>query len=218
MRRRLLGKKDDYYNGYDYVDLGLPSGLLWATKNIGASSEEQNGLYFQWGDIQGYTTEQVSGSATPHKNFSWADYKYCTNAGKKTSAITKYNSSDGLMALDVSDDAARANMGGSWRMPTSGECKELFNNCNWSNTIINSVSGLKVVNKKDKKKYIFLPLAGNCTNGGVSSIGSYGTYWTSTNSTSVNEAWYLNFMITSWSVMDSYRYIGAPIRGVIEPN
>ena len=96
---------------YKAIDLGLPSGLLWANKNIGAATEEDAGLFFQWGDIQGYTAEQVG----VDKQFDWSDYKY--NNGSSFNP-TKYTSSDGKIQLDLEDDAVYAALGGNWRMPT----------------------------------------------------------------------------------------------------
>ena len=107
---------------YEYVDLGLLSGLLWAKKNIGAETEEEAGLYFQWGDTQGYTAEQV-GDGEGLKAFSWADYKFSIDGS--SSNFSKYNASDSKTVLDPEDDAAHVNMGGNWRMPTFEEYKEL---------------------------------------------------------------------------------------------
>ena len=109
---------------YEYVDLGLPSGLKWATMNVGATSEADYGSYFQWGDI-----EDKSNS-----DYSWAHYKYCN--GSKTT-ITKYctNSSygteDNKTTLEPEDDAATQIMGGDWRMPTASEYQTLYNETLW---------------------------------------------------------------------------------------
>ena len=100
---------------YEYVDLGLPSGNLWAKCNIGADTEEDAGLYFQWGDTQGYTAEQVGVDKQFGSNFS--DYKWYGDGG-----FTKYNTVDNKLTLDLEDDAAHVLMGGNWRMPTSDEC------------------------------------------------------------------------------------------------
>ena len=121
-----LPKLDDPYNGHEYVEIG---GLKWATMNIGASQPSDYGLYFAWGETQGYTAEQV-GSGEGQKYFGWADYKY----GNGTSSpdptemakyMTKYNSTDGLTTLEAVDDAAVANWGGSWRMPTTADFQAL---------------------------------------------------------------------------------------------
>lgn len=110
-------------NAYEYVDLGLPSNLKWAKCNIGANSEEESGLYFQWGDTQGYTAEQV-GNGEGQKAFSWADYKFSIDGS--SSNFSKYNASDSKTVLDPEDDAAHAYMGGGWRVPTINDFVELF--------------------------------------------------------------------------------------------
>ena len=92
-------------NNYKYVDLGLPSGLKWATCNVGATSPEQAGLYFAWGETTGYTAEQVTSGV---RSFSSAVY----NSGSAASISTD---------LTLEQDAARANLGGNWRMPTKAE-------------------------------------------------------------------------------------------------
>ena len=113
----------DPYNSHAYVDLGLTSGTKWAKMNVGASSETDAGLYFAWGETQGYTASQVSGSATPHKDFSWNDYALTEDNG---STMSKYNASDNKTHLELTDDAAAANMGGDWHMPNRAQCLELF--------------------------------------------------------------------------------------------
>ena len=106
------------YNGHAYVDLGLPSGTKWATMNVGANSETDYGLYFAWGETQGYTASQVGSDI----QFSWDDYKY----GTSSSNFTEYNSTDGKTVLDLEDDAAHVNWGGDWHMPNRAQCLELL--------------------------------------------------------------------------------------------
>lgn len=106
------------YNGHAYVDLGLPSGTKWAKMNVGASSETDRGLYFAWGEIQGYTAGQVGG----HK-FRWSDYRWTNDGG---STFTKYNAIDNKTHLELIDDAAHVNWGGDWHMPNRAQCIELF--------------------------------------------------------------------------------------------
>ena len=110
-------------NGHDYVDLGLSSGTLWATMNVGASKPSDSGLYFQWGDITGYTAEQV-GKGEGKKAFIWADYKWSIDGS--SSNFSKYNTAGAT--LELADDAANANMGGSWHMPSPTQLKELTAN------------------------------------------------------------------------------------------
>ena len=94
-------------NGHSFVDLGLPSGLLWATCNVGAESPEQAGLYFAWGETTGFTAEQI---ARGERKFFKKTYK-----AKKIKA-----------ELTLEQDAAHVNMGGKWRMPTKAELQELY--------------------------------------------------------------------------------------------
>lgn len=118
---------EDPYNGHACVDLGLPSGLKWAAMNIGATDVTDAGLYFQWGDISGYTRSEI-GPYEGQKAFNWDSYKYwSSDTGGGSSGMTKYNSTDGLTALASTDDAAMTNWGSNWRMPTSAEFIELGN-------------------------------------------------------------------------------------------
>lgn len=109
---------------YEYVDLGLPSGIKWAKCNVGAEKETDYGSYFQWGDI-----EDKSNS-----DYNWAHYKYCDGSN---TTMTKYctNSSHGTVdnkaTLEPEDDTARANMGGDWRMPTASEYQTLYDETSW---------------------------------------------------------------------------------------
>ena len=112
----------DPYNGKAYVDLGLTSGTKWAKMNVGANSETDNGLYFAWGETQGYAANQV-GTGEGQKAFSWSDYALTEDSG---STMSKYNASDNKTHLELTDDAAAANMGGDWHMPNRAQCIELF--------------------------------------------------------------------------------------------
>ncbi len=161
-----------FENEHAYVDLGLPSGTKWAICNVGATAPEGYGDYFAWGET------------SPKDDYSWETYKYCN--GSETS-LTKYcdNSSygyngftDNKTILDLSDDAARANWGGKWRMPTTTEQRELINNCTWTWTTQNGVNGCKVTSKTNGNS-IFLPAAGTRRGTSVLSVGSYSAYWSS---------------------------------------
>lgn len=115
-------KPNDKFNGHEYIDLGLPSGTLWAKMNVGAENETDAGLYFAWGETQGYTASQV-GNGEGQKAFSWSDYALTEDSG---SSMSKYNTSDNKMHLELTDDAAAANMGGDWHMPNRAQYIELF--------------------------------------------------------------------------------------------
>lgn len=161
-------------NGYEYVDLGLPSGTLWATMNVGAKRPSDFGLYFQWGDTQGYTADQV-GTDEGQKKFYWTDYKWNPSGDGET--FTKY-ASPGL-SLDLDDDAANANMGGDWHTPTPSQIKELIENTTSYWTTQDSIQGMILISNKDTSKYIFIPAAGSAYYGSVHGSRGYGLIWSS---------------------------------------
>lgn len=176
---------------HEYVDLGLPSGTLWATCNVGANSPEEYGDYFAWGEV------------TPKENYSWKTYKYCDGSNK---TLTKYctNSSygyndftDGLTELLTQDDAATANWGSDWQMPTLEQMEELYNNCTQVWTTQNDVDGILVTGPNGNS--IFLPAAGDFPSDYLYGAGKYGWYWSSSLSTSKDESAYeLVFDRTGW--------------------
>ncbi len=157
-------------NGYAYVDLGLPSGTLWATCNVGADSPEDYGDYFAWGEVNGYDSGKSS--------FSWSTYKYCNGSVDymtKYCTNSDYGKVDNKTELELADDAARANWGGSWRMPSREQFRELCNECTWTWTTLNDVNGFKVSSTKNSN-YIFLPAAGY-RGLGLNDVSSRGYYW-----------------------------------------
>ena len=156
-------------NSHDWVDLGLPSGLKWATCNVGANAPEEYGDYFAWGEVEPKTT------------YDWSTYKWCNGSydtQTKYCTDSYYGTVDNKTQLELSDDAARANWGGSWRMPTTEEQQELINNCTWTWTTQNGVNGYKVTSKKNGNS-IFLPAAGYRIDSSLYDVGSYGYYWSS---------------------------------------
>ena len=187
----------DASDSHAYVDLGLPSGTLWATCNIGADSPEDYGDYFAWGETSGYN----GGKTT----FDWSTYKYCN--GSSTS-ITKYccNSSiyngftftDTLTELEPEDDAATANWGSEWCIPTKEQFDELINSSYTTTmwTIQNEVSGRLITSKIPgyTENSIFLPAAGSRSNTSINYLGSSGFYWSRTLRTEFSfHAYILNF-------------------------
>ena len=155
---------------HEYVDLGLPSGLLWATCNVGADFPEGYGWYFMWGST-------TNGGDS---NCSWAN---CPGNGGNFShnatAIAAWDATHLTNnVLNPEVDAARANWGGDWRMPTSTEWQELYDNTTSTWTTENGVNGRKFTSTKEgyTDKYIFLPAAGNRVITGVNFAGSYGYY------------------------------------------
>ena len=148
----------------DYVDLGLPSGTLWATRNVGAAKPEDYGGHFAWGETETKET------------YNWNTYKWCE--GNEWS-ITKY---DPLwyddMELELEDDAAFVNCGPNWRMPSQAQFEELCNDCSWQWTTVNGVNGNLVTGPNGNS--IFLPAAGYRSVGSVTHEGRRGYYWSRT--------------------------------------
>lgn len=200
--------KDINNNGYDYVDLGLPSGTLWATMNVGASNPSDYGLYFQWGDTIGYTKDQVG----KDKQFNFADYKW--NSSGDGEAFTKYeNLGD---TLDLDDDAAHVNMGGDWHMPMPAQIQELLDDTTRTWTTSDGISGVTFTSKKDASKFIFIPAAGFAWDGIVGYNGLYGYIWSSMiGPEDVYYGKYLSFNLGYIYLNDYKRYYGRSIRGVI---
>ena len=200
---------------YDYVEI---DGVKWATKNVGACNITDTGLYFQWGDTQGYTAEQV-GSGEGQKYFAWEDYKYGNGTSSpKETGMTKYNPSDGKTVLDASDDAAVANWGSGWRMPTFSEYFKLKNAVTtaWTADYQGSgVAGMICTDKTDSSKVLFFPAAGSCSYGKHESEGKWGYYWLSTLATSSKtSAWNLQFLNGVITVADISRLQGFSVRPV----
>ena len=191
-------------NGHEYVDLGLS--VKWATCNVGANKPEDYGDYFAWGETKSKTTYNLS------------TYKY-GNGSFYT--LTKYNTNsrygrvvDNKTQLELSDDAARANWGGAWRMPTDAEWTELREQCTWTWTTQNGVYGNKVTSKTNGNS-IFLPDAGYRFESSIDDAGIHGYYWSSSLSTeSPYAAWYVKLMTVNWSRYNYSRDYGLSVRPV----
>ena len=185
-------------NGFEYVDLGLPSRTMWATCNVGATSPEQSGLYFAWGETTGYTAEQVKSGV---RKFDSASYT--------ASAI----STD----LKPEQDAVHVNLGGNWRMPTKAECQELIDNCNvtWTNDYNGTGIKGRIFTSKVNGKSVFFPAPGNCYDSFVDDVGSYGFYWSASWSSS-SYGWNLFFHYESQGLGGHDRYRGCSVRAVCE--
>lgn len=191
--RYLLKLTTGTENGYEWVDLGLPSGLKWATCNVGADSPEQAGLYFAWGETTGY-------AAGIDHLFSWDNYR------------ESWIYAD----LTLKQDAAHVNMGGKWRMPTYVEFNELKNNCDASWTDDYNGTGVKgSIFTGPNGNSVFFPAAGRRDGTSVSYVGNSGNYW-SASWYSSDCAWYLDVYSGRVGVFDTSRYLGQPVRGVCE--
>ena len=209
---------------YKMVDLGLPSGLKWADRNIGAFSPEDAGLYFQWGDTIGYTADQVG----KDKTFNWESYFDTTDRGD---TFNIYNNNGGLTVLLSADDAATVHMGSQYRMPTVDEIRELMNNTKQTFIDLNDNGYSKIQAKngaiKSRKlkgvrftgsngNSIFIPAAGYCADPCMNDIGVSGTLWSSSLSGSYNGcARSLNFYYDAdvYDISDRRNY-GTCVRGV----
>lgn len=202
--------------GHEYVEIG---GVKWATMNVGANNITDTGLYFQWGDTQGYTADQA-GSGSGKKYFGWADYKYGNGTSSPGAAgMTKYNSTDGKTVLDASDDAVTAAWGSNWRMPTKDEYVALGNavNTTWTDDYQGSgVKGLVCTDKTDSSKTLFFPACGYCHNGSVNFVGGRDYYWSSSLSSSNVEYAYQPYFVNGgvyWQGTDN-RCNGSSVRGI----
>ena len=184
-------------NWYKYVDLGLPSGLLWATCNVGANEPWENGLYFSWGNVDGHA--YVSG------------YYFCE---------TDYDATPGAslnsnIPVNAEYDAARANLGGSWRLPTKDEFYELCDNCTSEWVTQNDVNG-RLFTSKINGNSVFFPAAGGYY--GTVFIGSAasGAYWSSSLHSRFNACCLYvgcgGFTTQSYSL----RFIGYTVRAVLD--
>ena len=192
------------------IDLGLPSGTLWADRNIGADTQEGYGDYFAWGET------------TPKSVYNWSTYKYCKGS---YDTLTKYNndSRDGTVdnktVLEASDDAATANWGAAWRMPTHAEQVELNEKCTWTWTTRNGVNGYKVVGPNGNS--IFLPAAGKASSSRVDFAGSEGYFWSaSLDGSDPCRAWRVYFNYSGYfnSSVSNYRCDGRSVRAVARKN
>ena len=198
---------DDCVNGHAYVDLGLPSGLLWATCNVGANAPEDYGDYFAWGET------------TTKTDYSWSTYQYCNGSN---STMTKYCTNadygnngfvDNQTTLFPEDDAATANWGSGWRMPTKEEWQELYNNTTVTWTTQNGVNGRLFTASNGNS--LFLPAAGYRSDSSLYGAGSYGYYWSSSLYAGYpGDAWYLYFYSDNYGMSYYDRYYGRSVRPV----
>lgn len=170
------GGKGKTPSGVKAVDLGLPSGTLWANMNVGANKPEDYGDYFAWGETTGY-----NGGKT---NFGWRTYiycidyyanltKYCNNSGYGYNGFT-----DNKTELEPEDDAAYTNWGKKWRMPSKAQIDELHSYCTWEFVTLNGINGCMFISKSNGNS-IFLPAAGY-RDVSLIDAGYCGNYWSRT--------------------------------------
>jgi len=195
------------------VDLGLPSGTKWANMNVGAEKPEDYGLFFAWGETTGYTSDTSDG-----RSFDWANYKWC-NGSKKS--LTKYcndasyGTVDNQLTLLPEDDAARANWGGEWSMPTYDDMCELLDNTTSEWTTQNGVNGRRFTSTRNGNS-IFLPAAGFRLAASLGNQSMVGYYWSaSVDPSGSNNARYLYFDRGGKFTLSNYRNYGCSVRPVL---
>lgn len=190
----------------EYVDLGLPSGNLWGTCNIGASAPNECGLYFAWGET------------STKKNYAWDTYKLCNgtyNSITKYCTESKYGKLDNKIELEVMDDIASKSLGKGWFIPSKADMQELLNNCTWKWTSINGMYGWKVIGTNGNS--IFLPAAGAASSYNIAKVGELGRYWLSTIEDTCS-AFNLRFNSFDKEIVGDTRFYGRPIRPVYNRN
>jgi len=203
----LLAMSSGPQDEHDWVDLGLPSGTLWATRNIGANSPEDYGDYFAWGET------------APKDYYEWITYKWCNGS---YDTMTKYWTDsnygyngfvDNKTELDPEDDAAYVNWGPSWRMPSKEQQDELRINCTWTWTTRNGVNGRLVTGTNGYT--IFLPAASEWSGESPDYVGTEGVCWSRTlYSDSPEDAYYLFFTSERVGWHEFSRKHGTTVRAV----
>lgn len=191
---------------HDYIDLGLPSGTLWATYNLGATSPEEYGDYYAWGE-----------TAPKEGFYNWGTYKWSKNGSgyKMTKYCTDsyYGTVDSITELELADDAAYVNWGPSWRMPSSEQLQELLDNCTWQWTTVNGVYGRLVTGPNGNT--LFLPATGFRWDGTLRYAGERGGYWSRTlDSYTPNNAGQLWFYWANVQRLGDLRSVGWSVRAV----
>lgn len=186
-------------NEHDWVDLGLPSGLKWATCNVGASKPEDYGDYFAWGE---------TGPKSEYSKYNSLTY------GKSVSTLQSKGIINSSGILTRNYDAASANWGETWRMPTDAEYDELINSCRWTWITQGGKNGYKVTGPNGNS--IFLPIAGFRFNRNIGCEGSHGAYWCSSIYDDSSSARDCATSRSRHSTLWSDRYYGCSVRPVSE--
>lgn len=195
-------------NGHEYVDLGLS--VKWATCNVGANTPEEYGDYYAWGETSTKSEYTRNNSRTFGKDIMDEETIIFED-------IVMFASKDVDISGNANYDAARANWGGSWRMPTIAEMEELEIKCAWKWTKQNGVNGYKVTGPNGNS--IFLPAAGLCDGEMPRYYGEEGYYWSSTLKAGISEACCIEFDSIHLNVDDGLTeilYMGLSVRPVTE--
>lgn len=204
-------------DGQEYVEV---NGLKWSTMNIGASKESEDGLYFAWGEIDGYTRYGKDPSkykASKCWSNDWDSYKFYNS---DTNSLIKYNSQDRKTTLDLEDDTAYILWGGKWRMPTKSEIQKLLSKSRWTNNYEGRAGFLY---EDEKGNQLFFPGATNTYNPGPSYYNKQGCYWSNVlYKTGSKNALHLHITSGSGSnkstIYDSETCFGFTVRPVWDEN
>lgn len=202
---------NEQYNNHEFVDLGLPSGLKWATCNIGANAPEEYGNYYAWGETE--PKDDYRGN------------KYFADDYSTTDRLLKYNVNpqqgdvDNKTVLDPEDDVAHVVWGGTWRMPTDEEHRELRLKCQWENTTLNGVKVTKITGPNGN--CIYLPYTGRRMYAMTLSADTEGYYWTSSlkvdGGGSLDDyCSYAEYFTVPYALGSMSRSMGAAVRPVTE--
>ncbi len=215
-----LGEQPDgavKIDGHYAVDLGLPSGTLWATCNVGATAPEEYGDYFAWGETE---PKEEYIFYKDGEYYKWGTYD---DSDTENYGMTKYNKTDGKTVLDPEDDAAHVNWGGDWRMPTRAEIEELLDSTNCTQEWTDNYNGTGVagyiVTSVSNGKSIFAPAAGYRNSSFFCNVAHNGYYWSSSlDSRYPYYAYNLYFRILGIEDWDNYeRGYGRSVRPVCSP-
>ena len=200
INEKLKITKNMLNNQYEYVDLDLPSGTLWCDRNIGAKTETEYGDYFAWAETK------------PQNEYNWGSYKF----GSKNN-LKKYNDKDKLVNIELTDDAARVNIGSNCSIPTKKQFTELIDNTthklveNYNNS---GVDGMLFTAKNGNT--LFLPAAGFINNTSNDDISINGLYWASNiDPNDSYNAYNLFFEDDNLYIMVGVRCYGLTVRGVL---
>ena len=200
-------RKENYVES---VDLGLPSGTIWAACNLGASSPEECGYYYAWGETE------------PKDKYTWGNYKFETQ-NNFIKNFEKYNKEDGKTILDSEDDAAHVVLGGEWHMPTKKQIEELLYNTTIEKSELKGVEGI-LIKSRINDNTLFFPFSGYKSGGDIIGKGKLTYYWSSSinekypdNAISIDSDYYDRHKSDDWKKFSSeYRYRGLCIRGVFK--
>ena len=193
---------------YIPVDLGLPSGTLWCDRNVGATSPEDYGGYFQWGATEDMTGKSCAPATCPYRD-------------AKMDMFEKYNDIDKKAVLEPEDDAAHVSMGGGWHIPTFEQCNELMENTDRRPASVGGVEGMIFESRKNGNS-IFIPYAGYMSSSNLHTTGEKFFVWSSSIHLGPTLAYKFSYYLSSGRksysniVFDTDRYYGLSIRGVMD--